>query len=345
MLKSVRNFLRKTRAKINTKDPLMIHSYSGYASKDRLYTQGRVLENENIFLEEDQNRIRTLIHNFKRFETDEIRGAKVRLTIRGKQYEVITDEEGYYQLDEAWDTPLSPDENRWIDVKAELIDNMGSAGALPVVAEDKILFPAIDADLGVISDVDDTVLRTFATSRYRLKMLYATLFLDPYERLPLENVGEIFSALEKGGNGKRENPIFYVSNSPWNIYDSIAAFLDFNKFPKGPILLRDIGWQMLRKTIFDETHKMRSIRHIMNTYPDLPFVMLGDTAAKDADFYLTLADEFPGRVKAIYIRNNRDNANGRRIAKLVEAKSDINIVLVRSSAEILDHARSTGLLP
>lgn len=197
MLKSVRNFLRKTRTKLNTEDPLMIQSYSGYASQDRLYVQGRVLENENIFLEEDQNRIRTLIDNFKRFESDEIRGAKVRLTVRGRQYDLVTDEEGYYELEEAWDTPLSPDENRWINISAELIDHSGREDSPVVKMEDEILFPASDADLGVISDVDDTVLRTFATSRFRLKMLYATLFLDPYERLPLENVGEVFSALEK----------------------------------------------------------------------------------------------------------------------------------------------------
>ncbi|MEM1327237.1 MAG: phosphatase domain-containing protein [Bacteroidota bacterium] len=343
MLKKSTQLLNKIANKFDSEDPLMIDLYRGFASEERLYLKGRVLENEGVFLSEDQTRIRTLIDNFKRFESDEIEGARVKIKVRDHIFEVYSDEEGYFEVDEAWDTPLSPKENRWIDSHAQLIDTMDLASD-GVQANGEIFFPSVNADFGVISDVDDTVLQTHATSLFRLKMMYVTFFKDPYERLPMDGIDKIYAALEKGSNGKKENPIFYVSNSPWNIHDNIETFLEVNQFPKGPVLLRDAGIHLMTQTSKTWGHKMETISQILKTYPDLPFVMLGDTASKDADHYLDLAKEFEGRVKAIYIRHTRNTRNARRIANLVEANTDVNIVLVKNSDEIMEHAIIHGLV-
>jgi phosphatidate phosphatase APP1 len=337
MLKRIRHFASKLGQVFNDVDPLMIQMYGSYASRERFFIQGRVYENENIFLQEDQHKIRTLIENFKRFETDEIRGAKVGIRVMDKDYEVITDEEGYFTLDERWEAPIEPIENRWIPVELYLKAVPEEVADKDAYSEGALFIPSQNADVGIISDIDDTVLRTYATSRFRLKMIYASFFQDPYERLPMEGVGEVYKQLEKGADGKKENPVFYVSNSPWNIYDNITTFLEFNHFPGGPVLLRDIGLHTFRKKSPEETHKIKTIRHIMNMYPEMSFVMLGDTAAEDADFYLQLAEEFPGRVKTIYIRITRSTKNSRRIEALVEQNSATEVVLVHSSEEILDH--------
>jgi len=337
MLEKTTQFLNKLANIFDSDDPLIIVPYRGYASREGFHIKGRLLENEGIFLEKDQSRIRTLIDNFKRFESDEIIGAKVNLAIRGKNYQAETDEEGYFEIREKWQTPLTPEENRWIAAEVNLVDNKKEI-VEDISSEAELFFPSVNADFGVISDVDDTVLQTHATSLFRLKMMYSTFFLDPYERLSMDGIHEVYAALEKGNDGKKENPIFYVSNSPWNIYDNITTFLEFNKFPKGPVLLRDAGLQLLKNTHKTWGHKMQTISEILEMYPELPFIMLGDTASKDADHYLELADSFEGRIKAIYIRHTKNTKNARRIAALVESRTDVNIVLVKNSQEIKDHA-------
>ena len=116
--------------------------------------------------------------------------------------------------------------------------------------------------------------------------------------------------------------------------------MSIRKLPKGPILLRDYG---LRPAHNFARHKLEAITTILEMYPTLPFIMLGDTASKDADFYLELAQRFPNRIKAIYIRKTSDSKNARRVAKLIADHSHIDAVLVNNSAEIVAHARERRL--
>jgi phosphatidate phosphatase APP1 len=161
----------------------------------------------------------------------------------------------------------------------------------------------------------------------------------------MEGIPDLLRAMEKGDDGLRENPVFYVSDSPWNIYDLLSDFMRANNLPKGPILLRDYGAHLLKKGTEETNHKLVAFRQIMGMYPDLPFVMLGDTASKDADYYLKMAEEFTDRVLAIYIRQTKDTENARRIAKLIEQHSHIEAVLIRESSEIWAHAKGRGLVP
>lgn len=208
----------------------------------------------------------------------------------------------------------------------------------------EVLFPSPSASFGIISDIDDTVLQTHVTSRLKLKMLYTSFFKDSHQRSPMEGIVDLLWALVRGHDGQQENPVFYVSDSPWNIYDLLADFLERHGIPKGPILLRDYGLHMLSRKPDRPIHKLDAFRLIMGMYPDLPFVMLGDTASKDADHYLKMADEFGGRVKAIYIRQTRDTANARRIAKLLEEHAHLNAILIKNAGEIWQHAYTSGII-
>jgi phosphatidate phosphatase APP1 len=176
---------------------------------------------------------------------------------------------------------------------------------------------------------------------FKLKMLYATFVQDGHQRLPMEGIVDLFKSFVRGGDGKKENPIFYVSNSPWNVYDLLTEFMEVQHLPKGPVLLRDYG---IKPSGEFHGHKLSTIAHILNCYPEIPFILLGDTASKDADFYIELAQKFQGQIKTIYIRHTRDTKNARRIVKLIEKHSDIDAVLVYSTEEIITHAKSKNIL-
>jgi hypothetical protein len=45
------------------------------------------------------------------------------------------------------------------------------------------------------------------------------------------------------------------------------------------------------------------INDLLRTYPELPFLLIGDSGERDLDLYLAAARAHPGRIPAILIRN------------------------------------------
>ncbi|MEM6378002.1 MAG: phosphatase domain-containing protein, partial [Bacteroidota bacterium] len=198
------------------KKELSIQTYYGYANENRFYVKGRVLRDPRIEILEGQSKFRTFYNNLKRFNSDEVKGANLKVTVLNQTFELSTDEEGYFALEGTSKQTFlpAPNNHTWIPYKVEAMDYQ-------TYEVGKILVPSQDKLYGVISDVDDTVLQTFATSRLRLKMLYATFFLNPYRRLPMEGIQEVYQQLDRKGKFRNQKPVFYVSNSNWNINDSI----------------------------------------------------------------------------------------------------------------------------
>jgi len=324
----------------DSKDPLIILPYRGYANTKRIYLKGRVLEDENIFKGKTDSQIQNIINSFKRLETDEIPNANVRITCANQSFECQTDEEGFFVLDRKWKAPAKKSTNNWLDVKVELLFPTKTNNKR-ITAKGEIYLPSKNADYGIITDIDDTILQTHVTSLFKLRMLYATIFQNAHQRLPMEGMVKLFKNFVEGGNGKRDNPIFYLSHSPWNIYDLLEEFLGIQKFPKGPLLLRDFG---ITPSGDFSNHKNSSIAHILKTYPKLPFILLGDSADKDTDFYIEAAKSFPNQIKAIYIRQTRNTKNARRIRKLIQKNTNVPAILIHSSNEIQDHGLKNGFL-
>jgi phosphatidate phosphatase APP1 len=50
-------------------------------------------------------------------------------------------------------------------------------------------------------------------------------------------------------------------------------------------------------------HKSAAVDGLLRTYPELSFILIGDSGERDPDIYLETARRHPGRVRAIYIRD------------------------------------------
>lgn len=327
------------------KDPLQIIPFNTYGTKSHLYLKGRALEDEDIDLDK-KGWFNLLINSWKRFETDEIRNTPLSITLAsGKIINCKTDAEGYYLVDESTeDIYALLDDEGWLNYTVAYASKHKRKIQLDNRFMGKMLVPRVDSSFAVISDIDDTILHTGVTSRLKWRVIVNTFFKTPHKRKALEGTAEFYHSLHRGKSKKEANLIFYVSNSPWNLYRYLEFFLRMNNFPKGPILLRDFRTPFDRTPKTELAHKYHEIYNILNTYPDLKFILIGDCGEKDAYIYLDVVKEFPNRISAIYLRAVAHSKRMNRISSLFEDYKEVPVLIVENSLDAEIHAKNNGFI-
>ena len=337
---------RRLHSRLGVGDPNTICAYMGYAAAAPAGTvfklRGRVLAGKRQEAPLDSDSAwANLLATYRRLESDEVPGAHVQISLGGTQVEAVTDHEGYY---EAEITPTRHSATPWQRGTVRLLN---PATEPPVIAEFAALH-APSADFAVISDIDDTILVSDVTHLLRAARL---LFLqNARARLTFPGVAAFYTALQRGVGPASFNPIFYVSSSPWNLYDLLIDFMAFHAIPAGPLFLRDYGIEEPAHTEASghAGHKLLHIEQLLADHPNLPFVLIGDSGQKDPEIYATVAARHPTRIRAIYIRdiapatvNSRDN----EVEQIGRATSvhGVPMLLVANTAAAHAHAAQMGL--
>lgn len=328
--------------------PVKIVTYRGYGRPERLFLSGRVLEDKFIpEAEENDNLWENLVYMYRRMESDEVPGARLAVRFQGQEQEIVADEEGHFA---AWiepEQPLAP-HRLWHQVEIELLDPIPEAQSLhPIKAVGEVLVPPPTARRVVVSDIDDTVLQSDAT--HLIKMARHVFLGNAHTRLPFPGVAGLYRALFAGASGSEMNPLFYVSSSPWNLYDLLAQFFHLQDIPIGPVLfLRN--WGVNEEEILPLRHgnyKKNTIRRLLDFYSDMPFILIGDSTQEDPEIYADLVREYPERIEAVYIRNVQRNLERPQqieaLAREVVAAGSA-LVLADDSLAIARHALEMGFI-
>jgi hypothetical protein len=180
----------------------------------------------------------------------------------------------------------------------------------------------------IISDIDDTIKLTLATSA--LGILYHT-FLIPTP-LPIPGMPGLYSHLQ---NVLHDPAFFYLSASPYNLYPFLHRFLYPHlyrrrlssphsqqrhsrrdspdhlrtslSFPAGSLLLRDANWQNLAGLLTSLTQGTRNYKvsrmvELHSRWPERKVVCIGDSSQTDPEAYAEVVKLYPGWVKAVFIR-------------------------------------------
>jgi phosphatidate phosphatase APP1 len=311
---------------------VVISPYRGFGREGEILVRGRVLIEKQITRAAAAEPLwRNVLNTYRRFQSDEVANARIVATYRDAVVESVTNDEGYFVI-RLQTTGFSTSQGSpWLDVNLSLPDHGATAVA-------HVLVPRDDAQFGVISDIDDTIVRTNATS---LLGMTRSILSNAAARLPFEGVAELYRAL----HGDR-NPLFYVSSSPWNLYELLHDYMDINQIPHGPMLLQDWG--------IDETvlilashleHKMAQINSIVDYYPDLKWILIGDSGQHDPEIYLQVIRAHPGRVLAAFIRDVTADLRDRAVAQIIAESNaaGVEMLYVRDSSEALSHARRLGV--
>lgn len=324
---------RNIKRRLGILAPLRIVFYGGYGGPTGALVRGRVLEEKQRRAPAATDRA---LDNFRRafflIESDEVPGVELEVRAGGTTASVTTDDDGYFLTRLNFPAPVEPG---WLRVELAVVQTPYPVEEPPTTDGD-VLIPVPTARFGVISDIDDTILRTHVTNR--AKMVYLTLLWNAVTRRSFDGTTELYQGLLSGG---RDAPFFYVSQSMWNIFPLLEHFIDHQKLPRGPILLRQVGL-LARRT--PEKHKAATIRDLLATYSDLPFILIGDSGQRDLDFYLAAARAYPGRVSCILIRNvsgaARISALRERAAR--ETPPGCSTLIFDDTKDAIQHCRELG---
>lgn len=160
------------------KDPLQIISFLSYGTPSHLYHRGRALEDETIDLDQ-KSMFNLVLNTWKRFETDEIKHTRLKITLPNNQvFYTETDKDGYYKIDEAIsDFGDFINTEGWLNFEVSYDD---ASLKRTIQSQNRfraeLLIPNQDSDFGVISDIDDTILHTGVVSVLKWRVLYNTFF-------------------------------------------------------------------------------------------------------------------------------------------------------------------------
>jgi phosphatidate phosphatase APP1 len=333
--KSIGKFVHRVERKLDEKrekygltgdGSARVEPYRGFGCPDRAYLKGRVLRGAPLpAASEDAGVVMNVAAMIQRFESDEVAGARVRIHHPGGPLTVTTDEEGFFEA--------------WIHPRPEYPPTDP-----PVRCQAQLLIPPTESAFGVISDLDDTVIKTGATSL--LRMARTTFLSNARTRVPFPGVAAFYRALQKGAGESPFNPVFYVSSSPWNLHDLLTEFLTIQKIPIGPLMLRDWGVGAQESMPSGHAgHKLGAIRRILDLFPALPFILIGDSGQEDPEIYHRVVHDHPDRILAVYIRNVTPHPERvgaiRRLADEVE-KAGSSLLLADDTLAAARHACSKG---
>jgi phosphatidate phosphatase APP1 len=328
---------RRFRRTLGRVESVQLVPYRSWVTPTKAVVLGRAVQ-ADLALEEQLDRWPRLVRvAHERFWTLGAQPLPVVASWAGQMVTVTTDSGGFIDVGFPLQGPPPAMPSR-----AELAF-AGATGTGRVTVEVFGLRPG--ASFGVISDIDDTVLETELTNPWKrfLQLIYSK---QPM-RLPFDGIAALYQAFAQANN-----PIFYVSNAPWNLYEHVVELLDHHDIPKGPVLLRDsrLTERIVRDPESGEVrvHKQRALRRIVEEHPNLPFIMLGDSSRRDPLRYVEIAEAFPGRVLAIYIRRVQGlMARRGSLAQLVQRaeRAGVELVIADDTVTMVKHARSRGLVP
>lgn len=319
--------------------------YRGYANKNELVVFGHVVEKypegDHKYTRKGFRYARTII---QLFSIKTIPNLRVILKVGSVVAETRTMEDGYFRFQ----IPFHEDmDGGWHPYEVSVDDEVGRHKYQATRQEE--FFLPYESSYGIISDIDDTFLISY--SRRSLKKLFVLLAKNVQARKPFDDVVKHYQLLSLAS---RTNPIhpsnifFYVSSSEWNLYDMIIRFAELNGLPKAVLKLKKIKSGLddfIMTGAGSHGHKLRKIQNIVEFYPELQFILLGDDSQKDPEIYEEICRMFAPNIRAVYIRQTRTRSKSETILLLKKIQElGIDVCYFSHSNKAIIHSIETGIV-
>lgn len=271
-----------------------VAAYRGYVSQGKAHIRIRVTEMpvvpDSAELVADPKVVRT---NLRRFVALAFPGVKLRVILGDEQVDVETDRHGYATAH----IPATGMRPGWHEYHVVTIPEHPDEA--PRIVAGEVLLPNAAAPFAVVSDIDDTVLRTGLTEGF--VAVRQTLLGSAATRRAIPGMSALYRGLAAGFGKKPEPAFYYLSTGPWNLYDVLTEFFELRNFPKGVLHLTDWGPQERYVMRSGKEHKRLWLSRLFAAYPSTKFVLVGDSGQNDPLVYVEAAREHAKQVQAILI--------------------------------------------
>lgn len=151
--------------------------------------------------------------------------------------------------------------------------------------------------IALISDIDDTIKFTGVVESKNV--ILNTTFNKSIDSWLLPAMANWYKLL----SFKYNVEVFYVSNSPQQLYPSLRAYVD-RYFPSGIIVLKEYFQSNIFSNFLGSSakKKMDRILRIIDHFPNKKYILVGDSGESDLEAYLEITKLRPNNVIGIYIR-------------------------------------------
>jgi len=316
----------------------ILQLYRGYANEQELIVMGHVLRREHNY-DFEKKKLKNATSILKLFRIKTIKNFDVYLHYNEEIIHTKTLDDGYFKFC----IPLEKETHfGWMPYEVSLkYNNVKTSCKGSFIRPHK-------GKLGIISDIDDTFLISHTNNFFR--KIYILLFRNVNDRKVFKDVVSHYQALSQSGreNPEEANAFFYISSSEWNLYRFIAKFTRINKLPKAVVLLKDI-----KRGITDffmsgrgnHDHKFEKIKHVVEFYPTLKYILMGDDSQHDPILYERICKIFPVTVIAVYIRQTGKSPK-KEVLKILKNLESLNVSVCyfKDSSEAIEHSRCIGII-
>jgi len=263
-----------------------IIAYTGYGSSAADGSAGWVRVLARVLLSPPGvgDREDTGTRGWRHFVAAKLGGVPVTVDVGGRRHVVESGRGGY--VDAVLEVDAAPG---WTTARLCVAQADQVEAPLRVVGRDE--------RLGVISDIDDTVL---ITALPRPLLAFWNTFVRPEEsRRPVPGMADLYRTL------LRHHPdafVVYVSTGAWNLAPALTRFLHRRGFPAGPLLMTDWGPTPDGWFRSGQQHKRTTLRRLVDDLPQLRWVLVGDDGQHDPQLYDEIAWARPAEVRLVAIR-------------------------------------------
>ncbi len=314
--------------------------YHGYGHKDNIIVYGHIFAGKlPVRKKYKNNSLSNFVYLFKLFFIKPLPGVRVMLQWNNQQLYSTTQKDGFFKFE--WQSTAQISAG-WHDLTVHLLNEQG----LKIISGQGKFFVPHSTQYAFISDIDDTILISHSASTgKKLKLLFTR---NPRSRKTFAGVVKHYQLLSVTNTEPAvPNPFFYVSSSEWNLYDDMNEFFKHNELPKGVFLLNEIKkWYQLFKTGKTKHHgKLMRIARILDAFPKQRFVLLGDNTQSDPEIYASIANKYPDKIAAIYIRNiyhKKETLTNELMASI--QNKEIFTCIFRDNGEAILHSKAVGLI-
>lgn len=258
----------------------MVIPYTGYGGDGWIRVLCRVL----LARPSAVAKSRSTIRGWRSFVSIPVADSPVTVRIGNHEFIVNADRGGVVDVDLAVD--LEPGQHT-ISLQAPGSDEV----------EARIDVVRTDARLGIVCDIDDTVMVT-ALPRPFLAA-WNTFVLDEHARRPVPGMAVMLERLVRENPG---TPVVYLSTGAWNVAPTLDRFMSRHLYPSGTLLLTDWGPTHDRLFRSGREHKRTSLERLAREFPHIQWVLIGDDGQHDEELYRAFIDSHPQNVAAVAIR-------------------------------------------